>query len=610
METELEPGRLNKINRERDKKSSKREAHKESARVFLVEDEPTSIILTEAMLDQLGYQPAGVATSFETAMASLKVTPVDIVLVDLVLTGEKTGLDVIKELNRLNIPSILITSTINDATLHKLADLDVYGFLPKPYDQPALATAIQLALKKFTRMQDKIFEEADAIKSRILATKALEDEFGVSEKLYLIKKQKHTGKESEKSAGLYHRLVKICALFAGAIGFLGVVAYVFNVPWLVSYTDHAATLKVNSILCIFLLSFALWTENEVRLTSVWKAASFVALMTVFGLTFFTVLQHVLRLNFGIDEILVRDKFANEFNVPGRMALTTALSFMFMSLALVFNRFKSFRYAIHLTEGFSILALFLTMVGTLGYIFKQVEFNQVVPYSAQSRPVLLALVILSLGILYLNPKLGVMSIFSNRRTSAKVGRKMLYWSNALMILVSFLVFYYTPRTSFANLEVIFILIATMTLLTSVILWATFKQIKNELQTEQTVKFLENRERELQFVLKRVPNPVAVLDKNMRYILASRKWIDDFNLKDKNIIGKSHYEIFPHLSDKVKILNQRAMNGEIINTSFDNITDNNGRIVNVKGEIRPWFDINNQVSGIIIFIESMTPANATQ
>lgn len=604
METEHQPEkRLNKINRAKEKTIT-------SARVFLVEDEPTSIILTEAMLDQLGYQPAGVATSFETTMAALKVTQVDIVLVDLVLTGDKTGLDVIRELNRLNIPSILITGTVNEATLHQLADLDVYGFLPKPYDQPALAAAIQLALKKFTRMQDKVFEEADAIKSRILATKALEDEFGVSEKLYLIKKRKHGSKASEKSASLYYRWVKICVAFCIAIGVLGILGYVFDIPWLVAYTSYGATLKINSILSIFLLSFSLWIENEVRLTPGWKLASLAAMMAALAISSLTVLQDISSLNLGIDELLASDKFVNEFNAPGRMAITTALSFMFISLALLFNRFKFFKYAINLTEGFSLLSLFLTMVGFLGHIFKQDEFNQVVPYSAQSRPILLALMVLTVGIFYLNPKLGVMSIFSNRRTSAKVGRKMLYWSNALMIVASFLIFYYTPRTSFANLEVIFILIATITILTSVILWATLKQIKNELQAEQTVKFLQNRERELQFVLKRVPNPVAVLDKNMRYVLASRKWIDDFNLKDKNIIGKSHYEIFPNLSDEVKILNQRAMNGEIINTKFENIADNNGRLINVKGEIRPWFDINNQVSGIIIFIESMTPATVSE
>lgn len=599
VEIENQP---NKINRDQDKKASKQEAdkHLASARVFLVEDEPTTIILTEAMLNQLGYQPVGVATSFETAMAALKVTPVDIVLVDLVLSGDKTGLDVIQELNRLNIPSILITGTVNESTLHKLADLDVYGFLPKPYDQLALATAIQLALKKFTRLQDKIFEEADAIKSRILTTKALEDEFGVSEKLYLIRKRKHEKKSTKGTGKSYHHWVRACVAFAVAIVALAVFGFVLNIPLLLSYSGYAVTMKVNAMICIFLLGFSLWVENEIRLTQPWKTASLTSMVAVLAIAGLSLLQYFLLLDFNIDEFLLTD----EFNFQGRMAVTTALSFMFISLALIFNRLKNFKYAINFTEGFGLMSLFLTMVGILGHVFRLAEFNYVIPYVAQPRPTLLALIALGLGVFYLNPKLGLMSIFSNRRTSAKLGRKMLYWINALMIAVSFTIYYYAPQSSFANLQVLFVLIAAITVLSGVILWSTLKQIKNEIHTEQTVKFLENRERELQFVLKRVPNPVAVLDKNMRYVLVSRKWVDDFNLKDKNIIGKSHYEIFPNLSDQVRILNQRAMNGEIINTAVQNITDNEGRTINVKGEIRPWFDIHNQVAGIIIFIESMS------
>lgn len=603
MGTESE---LNKINQEPEKKVSKPKADKAlaSARVFLVEDEPTTIILTEAMLNQLGYQAVGVATSFETAMSALKMTPVDIVLVDLVLSGDKTGLDVIKELNRLNIPSILITGTVNESTLHKLADLDVYGFLPKPYDQLALATAIQLALKKFTRLQDKIFEEADAIKSRILATKALEDEFGVSEKLYLIKKRKQDKKFSKDVGKSYHRWVRGCVAFALIIAALAGLGYILNIPWLLSYSGYATTVKVNAMICVFLLSFSLWVENEVRLTRPWKTASLASMVAVLGIAGFSLLQYLLPRDFNINELLLTDKFTNEFNFPGRMAITTALSFMFLALALLFNRLKYFKYAINFTEGFGLMSLFLTMVGILGHIFKQTEFNQVIPYAAQARPTLLALAAITLGIFYLNPKLGLMSIFSNRRTSAKLGRKMLYWINTLMVVISFTIYDYAPQNSFANLQVLFGLIAAITVLSGVILWSTLKQIKNEIHAEQTVKFLENRERELQFVLKRVPNPVAVLDKNMRYVLVSRKWVDDFNLKDKNIIGKSHYEIFPNLSDQVRILNQRAMNGEIINTAVQNIIDNEGRTIDVKGEIRPWFDIRNQVAGIIIFIESMS------
>ncbi|AZZ36334.1 hypothetical protein CIK05_05865 [Bdellovibrio sp. qaytius] len=579
---------------------------KSSVKVFLVEDEPTTIILTEAMLNQLGYSPVGVATSYETAMAALKVTPVDIVLVDLVLSGSKTGFDVIKELNRLNIPCVLITGTVDETTLNKLVDLDVYGFLPKPYDQLALATTIQLALKKFTRLQDRIFEEADAIKSRLLATQALESEFGISEKLHLIKKgstKTTTNKKIETFS--YHNAVRWTVVVSLFLVTMAIVGYIFNIPFLLMYSAHASSMKINTCLCILLLCFSLSIENSFRASVKWKTASFFSICLVLTIVILTALEYVFTVDFGIDELFVNDNFVNEFNLPGRMAIPTTISIFALSTALLFNRFKNYKYSARVSEVLAVGSFFLAMVGAFGHIFNQIEFNRVIPYLAQSRVTLAIVTFLSLGVLFLNPKKGIMSIFSSSRVSAKVGRKMLYWLNSSMVLISLAIYYLVPQR-FENLEVIFTLITTMTTLTVVILWATRKQIKNEIQIEQTIKLLENRERELEFVLKRVPHPVAVLDKDMRYVLSSRQWIEDFDLKEQSSIGRSIYETFPLLPDRVLILFQRAMGGEIVKLS-DEVSDFSGNKLVIRGEIRPWFDIADQIAGIIVFFESVNFLN---
>lgn len=586
-------------------------ADKSSVRVFIVEDEPTTIILTEAMLNQLGYSPVGVATSFETAMAALKVIEVDIVLVDLVLSGTKTGFDVIKELNNLNIPCVLISGTVNEATLKKLVDLDVYGYLPKPYDQLALATAIQLGLKKFSRLQDRIFEEADAIKSRILASQALEKEFGITEKFYLIKKQTEDKNNSQKiDTFSYQRAVEwilvISFFFVGA----ACMGYLLNEPFLLMYAENASTMKVNAILCALLMIFSLGVENSFRATKEWRIGSLVSMGLVFCIAALTLLQYVFSVNLGIDEFLIRDRFVNDFSLPGRMAIPTGICFLALPLALISNRFKNYKYSIQLTEGFALLTFFLSMVGVLGHLFQQIEFNRIIPYISQSRVTLGVQVLLSLGVLFLNPKKGLMSIISNQRVSAKLGRRMLFLVSASLIAISLLIYYFAPNSPFENLEVIFTLSTTMTILSVVILWSTLQQIRNEIHIEQTVKLLKNRERELQFVLKRVPYPVAVLDKDLRYLLTSRKWIEDFKLKSKSIIGVSIYETFPPLPAKILSMHQRALSGEIIKMSDEDVVDSQGNKISIKGEMRPWYDIKDEISGIIIFYESSTSSQANQ
>lgn len=590
---------------------SNKNLDKSSVRVFLVEDEPTTIILTEAMLNQLGYSPVGVATSFETAMAALKVTSVDIVLVDLVLAGTKTGFDVIKELNRLNIPCVLITGTINETTLNKLLDLDVYGFLPKPYDQLALATSIQLALRKFARMQDRIFEEADAIKSRLLATQALEQEFGLSEKMYLVRKDStQKPKVQTSEAFSYHQgihwILGITLFFVG----MALSGFIFDIPFLLMFSNHAAAIKLNTLVCVILFCFSLGVENSYRTGKKWKIASAISLTAILGLSGLTLLQYIFSVNFGIDEFLGRDRFSNEYSVPGRMAIPTTVGLILLCFSLISNRFKNYKYGLQLTEGFAFITFYLAVVGVFGHLFKQIEFNRVVPYLAQSRVTLVILILLSLGVFYLNPRKGLMWIFSNKRLSAKVGKKMLFLTNGLMILISLAIHYLLPDSRFDKLEVIFLLIASISALTLIILWATQKQIRNEAQVEQTIKLLENRERELQFVLKRVPHAIAVLDKDLHYVLVSRQWTDEFGLRDKNSLGLSLHETFPLQSDYHRILFQRAMRGEIVKFSELEIDDLAGRNFSVKGEIRPWFNITDQIAGIIVFFESVNVLRPNQ
>jgi len=575
IEPSQNPVSQNPVSQKPDKNSPKSGAvaDKSSVRVFIVEDEPTTIILTEAMLNQLGYSPVGVATSFESAMAVIQATPVDIVLVDIVLSGTKTGFDVIKELNKLNIPCVLISGTINETTLNKLVDLDVYGFLPKPYDQIALATTIQLALKKFSRLQDRIFEEADAIKSRILANQALENEFGISEKIYLIEKKSSDKMQTRKF---------------GAFSYQRAIEWIIGLSLLVlMYASYAATVKFNVILCTLLFIFSLGVENSFRATKAWRMGSLFSMLIVFCIGAVTLLQY-------------------------EMAIPTAISFMALSLALFFNRFKNYKYSPQLTEGFALIAFFLALAGVIGNLFNQVEFNRLIPYLSQFRVILAIELLLSLGVLYLNPKNGLMSIFSNQRVSAKLGRKMLFWVSLSLVLISLLIYYFVPQSEYKNLEVVFILITSLTILSAVILWSTLKQIKNEIHIEQTIKLLKNRERELQFVLKRVPYPVAVLDKDLRYVLVSRKWIEGFNLKNNNLTGLSIYETLALVPEKIRTMHQRALRGEVVKMSDEEIVDSLGNRISIKGEIRPWFDINDQIAGIIIFYEksAFLPAHQLQ
>ncbi len=101
----------------------------------------------------------------------------------------------------------------------------------------------------------------------------------------------------------------------------------------------------------------------------------------------------------------------------------------------------------------------------------------------------------------------------------------------------------------------------------------------------------------------PVAIAMFDKHMVYISASKKWKTDQNIKG-DIIGKSHYKVFPEIPQEWKKMHQRALQGEVIKPGVEKFERADGSVQWLKGEIHPWYKAKDKVGGIIIFINDLT------
>lgn len=121
--------------------------------------------------------------------------------------------------------------------------------------------------------------------------------------------------------------------------------------------------------------------------------------------------------------------------------------------------------------------------------------------------------------------------------------------------------------------------------------------------------ENRERLvaerelLKTFISTAPAAIAMFDKHMNYISASRRWVKDQNIKG-NIIGKSHYKVFPEIPTKWKQMHQRALDGEVIKPGIEKFERADGSVQWLQGEIHPWYTSKDKIGGIIIFINDLT------
>lgn len=132
--------------------------------------------------------------------------------------------------------------------------------------------------------------------------------------------------------------------------------------------------------------------------------------------------------------------------------------------------------------------------------------------------------------------------------------------------------------------------------------TFYKKETFEKVEEEKNVLANQ---LDLFIKYTPGAIAMFDNELRYIKASDQWYKDYGI-EYNIIGKTHYEVFPQILEMPKWLDyhQRALKGEIIREEEDELINPDGSTTYIKYEIRPWFDHNKKIGGIIMFTEVVT------
>lgn len=117
------------------------------ARVLVVEDEAIAALDLEMLLEDLGYEPCGVAASAPEAVRLADATRPDLVLMDVRLAGGTDGVDAAIEIHRRHgVPVVFLTAHSDPATLERVRSANPRAILAKPYSRSQLAEALARSL--------------------------------------------------------------------------------------------------------------------------------------------------------------------------------------------------------------------------------------------------------------------------------------------------------------------------------------------------------------------------------------------------------------------------------------------------------------------------------
>ncbi|MGK7396140.1 MAG: PAS domain-containing sensor histidine kinase [Candidatus Cyclobacteriaceae bacterium M3_2C_046] len=129
----------------------------------------------------------------------------------------------------------------------------------------------------------------------------------------------------------------------------------------------------------------------------------------------------------------------------------------------------------------------------------------------------------------------------------------------------------------------------------------RDISNRKKAELKLKANEERFR---YILKHNPNPVAVFDNKMRYLMVSDRFMVDYGLQRTDIIGKSHFDVFPYISGQWKNIYQRTLKGEVMHKDLDRIKKPDGKYDYIKWQTRPWHEQSGVIGGVVFYSELIT------
>ncbi len=116
-------------------------------RVLAVEDDELHADKLRMVMDQLGYELIDVVDTPDELLRQLRATQPDVLLMDIDLGAEETGIDLVKKINELaDIPVIYVTSFKEEAIFKKAKETLPDAYLIKPYAPEHLQAAIELAV--------------------------------------------------------------------------------------------------------------------------------------------------------------------------------------------------------------------------------------------------------------------------------------------------------------------------------------------------------------------------------------------------------------------------------------------------------------------------------
>ena len=121
---------------------------------------------------------------------------------------------------------------------------------------------------------------------------------------------------------------------------------------------------------------------------------------------------------------------------------------------------------------------------------------------------------------------------------------------------------------------------------------------------TQTLLTNEQSLLRLFIKHTPAAIAMFDTDMRYIQVSDRFLTDYELEGQDLVGRSHYDVFPNIPTRWREAHRRILAGAVERCEEDSYIASDGSTGWLQWESLPWRKVDGEIGGLILFTQVIT------
>ncbi len=343
--------------------------------------------------------------------------------------------------------------------------------------------------------------------------------------------------------GAIDRVPQIAAVVAAAVGVLVIIGWLLDLEALKSGLPGLTAMKANTAFCFILSGVSLWVIQTGDQSQRSRIVSRLCAGAVLLVGLLTLGEYLSCTDFGIDQLLIRDISDLPGDIPGRMAVNTALSFAALGAALLL---------LSMGKGGMVMAVnTLTMVpivaagsALIGYAFDIEDFLRAqLSYTPMAVNTSVAFVLLALGLVNARPDYPFRRLMTSDSAAGVTVRRLLPAAIGFSLVAGWMILQGYHAGYFSAPFALALFSATSIAgLGALILWIAGALLKAEIQRERTEEERHTAAQYARSLIEASLDPLVTISVEGKITDVNEATVAATGVPRKQLIGSDFSEYF--------------------------------------------------------------------